>query len=90
MARIRVSPEQVRQVSSQFKQSSQQSQEIVNRLQNQITGLQGEWEGMSKEKFYGDFQTWQTNMRQFVELLNQISQQLDAIAARFEQADRPG
>jgi uncharacterized protein YukE len=29
-------------------------------------------------------------MRQFVQLLNDISQQLDAIAQRFETADRPG
>jgi len=88
MARIRISPEQVRQVGSQFKQSSQQSQEMVTRLQNTINGIMPEWEGLTRERFYQDFQQWQTSMRQFVDLLNSIGQQLDAIAARFEAADQ--
>ena len=88
MVRIRVTPEQVRQVSGQFKQASNESQQLVSRLQQAVNGLQGEWEGMTKERFYSDFQQWQTSMRNFVELLNSISQQLDAIAARFEAADK--
>ena len=88
MARIRISPDQVRQVGSQFKQSSQQSQEMVTRLQNTINNIMPEWEGLTQQRFYQDFQQWQTSMTQFVELLNGIGQQLDAIAARFEAADQ--
>lgn len=88
MARIRITPEQVRQVSTQFKQASSQSEQMVGQLQNTINSLQGEWEGMTKERFYGEFQQWATSMRQFVQLLSQIGQQLDAIAARFEAADQ--
>ena len=90
MARIRVSPERVREVSGQFKTASSQSQEIVSKLQGTINNLNSEWEGMTQQKFYSDFQNWQTNMRQFVDLLNQISTQLDAIATRFAQADQQG
>jgi WXG100 family type VII secretion target len=53
-------------------------------------GMQAEWEGMTSQKFYGDFQQWKTTMTQFVSLLNEIGGQLDNIATRFEQADRPG
>ncbi|MBM4431433.1 MAG: WXG100 family type VII secretion target [Chloroflexi bacterium] len=88
MARIKVSPEQVRQVAGQFKQASGQSQEMVNRLSQTVNSLQPDWEGMTKERFYGDFQQWSTSMRQFVELLNNIGTQLDAIAARFAAADQ--
>ncbi len=88
MARIKITPDQVRQVGSQFKQASQQSQDMVNRLQNTINGMEPEWEGLTKERFYQEFQQWRTSMTQFVELLNNIGQQLDAIAARFEAADQ--
>ena len=90
MARIRVTPERVREVSQQFKSASGQSQELVSKLQSTINNLNSEWEGMTQQKFYSDFQNWQQNMRQFVELLNQISKQLDAIAQRFAQADQQG
>ena len=88
MARIRITPDQVRQVGSQFKQASQQSNEMVGRLQSTMSGMEGEWEGLTKERFYQKFQQWRTSMNQFVELLNGIGQQLDSIAARFEAADQ--
>jgi WXG100 family type VII secretion target len=88
MVRIKVTPEQVRQVSGEFKRAGGDSQQLVARLQQAVNNLQPDWEGMTQQKFYSDFQQWQTSMRNFVELLNSISQQLDAIAARFEAADK--
>lgn len=88
MARIKITPDQVRQVGNQFKQASQQSQEMVSRLQNTMNGMEGEWEGLTKQRFYQEFQQWRSSMNQFVELLNGIGQQLDSIAARFEAADQ--
>ncbi|MDH7578617.1 MAG: WXG100 family type VII secretion target [Bacillota bacterium] len=88
MVKILITPEQVRQVSAQFKQASQQSQEMVTRLQNQVNSLQPEWAGLTKERFYQEFTQWQATMRQFVDLLNGIGQQLDAIAQKFETVDR--
>jgi WXG100 family type VII secretion target len=88
MARIKITPDQVRQVGNQFKQASQQSNEMVSQLQNTMSGMEGEWEGLTKQRFYQEFQQWRTSMNQFVELLNGIGQQLDAIAARFEAADQ--
>ena len=88
MARIKITPDQDRQVGSQFKQASQQSQEMVSRLQNTMNGMEPEWEGLTKERFYQEYEQWRNSMNQFVELLNGIGQQLDAIAARFEAADQ--
>jgi WXG100 family type VII secretion target len=87
--RIRITPEQVKQVSSMFRDASGTSQDMVSRLGATIKGMESEWEGMTKEKFFNDFQQWETAMRQFVELLNGISTQLDQIAERFMAADRP-
>jgi WXG100 family type VII secretion target len=88
MARIKITPEQVRQVANQFKSESQQSQQMVSRLQQQVNSMQPEWEGMTSQRFYADFQQWQTTMRQFVELLQGIGTELDQIATRFETVDR--
>lgn len=88
MARIKVTPEQVHEVANQFKQASQQSQEIVNRLQSTMSSLQPEWEGMTQQRFYGEYEQWRNSMNQFVQLLQSIAQQLDAIADRFAAADQ--
>lgn len=88
MARIRITPDQVRGVAQQFKSASGESQGMVQKLQSAINSLESEWEGMTKQRFYQEFQQWQQTMSQFVELLNGIGQQLDAIAARFEAADQ--
>ncbi len=86
--RIKITPEQVRQVANQFKQASQQSQEIVNRLQATMNNLQPDWEGITQQRFYGEYEQWRTSMNQFIQLLQSIGQQLDAIAERFAAVDR--
>lgn len=88
MARIKVTPEQVHEVANQFKQASQQSQDMVSRLQSTMNSLQPEWEGMTQQRFYGEYEQWKTSMNQFVQLLQSIGQQLDAIADRFAAADQ--
>lgn len=88
MARIKITPDQIRQVGNQFKQASQQSNDMVSKLQSTMSGMEGEWEGLTKQRFYQEFQQWRTSMNQFVELLNGIGQQLDTIAARFQAADQ--
>lgn len=88
MPRIKVTPDQVHQVASQFKNASSQTQDMVSRLQQTMDGLQAEWEGLAQQRFYGDYQQWRTTMNSFVQLLGQISTQLDQIAERFAQADQ--
>lgn len=87
MARINITPEQVRQAAGQFQQAGQQSQEMVTHLTQTMNGMQPEWEGMTAQRFYSDFQQWQGSMRQFVELLESIGQQLNQIADRFAGVD---
>lgn len=90
MQRIRIQPEQVRQTAGQFRTASQESGAIINRLQGQIGALSQEWEGVTKERFYQEFEQWQRAMAQFVELLDGIGLQLHSIAERFESVDRAG
>lgn len=86
--RILISPDEVRAVAAQFRQSSSQSQEMVNRLSATINDMEPRWDGLTKQKFYGDFTQWKTQMTHFVTLLSEIQDQLNTIADRFEAADQ--
>lgn len=86
--RILISPEQVDQVANQFKQSGEQSQQIVASLTQAINGMEGQWEGMTKQRFFQEFQEANKQMQLFVQTLNSINQELAAIATRFRTVDQ--
>lgn len=86
--RIKITPEMVRQAGHQFQQASSQSEDMINRLNTQMQALHAEWEGMTQQQFYTQFEEWKTRMNQFKVMLSDISSQLVTIAARFEAADR--
>lgn len=87
MSLIKITPEQVRQVAGQFRQAGERSQEIVASLNTQVSGMESEWAGATKTKFYQEFVQWDAKMREFVQLLAGIGHQLDEIATNFEEAD---
>lgn len=88
MARITITPEEVHQAASKFKNASGQTQEIVSSLQSLMGSMQPQWEGMTSQRFYQDYEQWRTSMTQFVELLSRIGTELDSIADRFAAADQ--
>ena len=88
MVRITVTPEQVHEVARQFETASQQSQEMVSTLQGTMSQLDPEWEGMTAQRFYQEYQQWHQSMTQFVDLLQQIGTELHSIAERFAAADQ--
>ena len=85
--RILITPEQVEQVANQFKQSSDQSQQIVNSLTQSVNGMEGQWDGMTKQRFFQEFQEASRLMNSFVQTLDSISNELRAIAQKFRMAD---
>lgn len=88
MSEIRVSPEQLRQVASQFKSAGLQSGEMAAQLTGTVHGMEGEWAGVSKDQFFQEYQQWERVMREYINLLDRIGQQLEQVAQRFEEADR--
>ncbi|GIO96551.1 hypothetical protein J14TS5_16370 [Paenibacillus lautus] len=85
--RILVTPEQLEQVSTQFAQSGQLSSNLVERLQRSIHEMEGQWEGMTRERFYGDYQQARATMVKFVECLQSISTELKQISVKFRSTD---
>lgn len=85
--RILVTPEQLEQVSTQFAQSGQQSREIVDRLSRSILEMESQWEGMTRERFYGDYQQARATMNKYLECLQTISTDLKQISVKFRTTD---
>ncbi|MFM1652484.1 WXG100 family type VII secretion target [Brevibacillus sp. B_LB10_24] len=87
MARILITPDQVDAVANEFRQGREQSQQIIDRLNQQVNNMEGQWDGMTKQRFFQEFQEANKQMSNFLQLLESISQELTQIAARFRQAD---
>ncbi|MCF6135453.1 WXG100 family type VII secretion target [Thermoactinomyces vulgaris] len=88
MAQIQIDPDHVEQVAKQFQAKRQESEQIIQHLKGQITGLEGQWKGMTKERFFSDFQEAEQNMKNFTLLLENISTALTQIATKFRQTDQ--
>jgi WXG100 family type VII secretion target len=90
MSRIKIAPDQIRQVSSQLKQFSQEHQATSSQLSAAVNGLQGVWEEPEKDLLVQQFEQWKLAMTQFTQLVDGAAQQLDATASRFESIDAGG
>jgi len=85
---IKISPEEVRQVAKKFETASAQSNEVVSNLRSTMSNLQPNWEGLASQRFYQEYEQWNTSMKGYVDLLNRIGQELRTIATVIEEADR--
>lgn len=60
---------------------------MVQSLQSTMNNMTPSWDGMTAQRFYGDYKNWHSSMPQFDQPLSQINQELHAIADRFAAAD---
>ena len=88
MAELVISSEDLHRAAREFAQASKDSQAVIKRLEKATGVLEEKWSGVTQEMFYKHYREWRSQMGGFAILLNGISQQLNAIADRFDQADR--
>lgn len=88
MAKILVTPEEMDNVAKQFTSGAQQSQELASKLNSTIQSMQGQWEGMTQNRFFQRFEADKKSMDQYVEMLNAVATELNDIAQRFRLADQ--
>lgn len=88
MSRIKVTTEQLLHVSRQIEQWRQQLEGIRNDLTARIGFIQSQWAGATQERFFYDFQQSRSVLDRALESMVKSSQDLMAIAERFEQADQ--
>lgn len=87
MNTIKVTPEQLHQVSNQVDQARQQLEHIREDLTRQILFLQQMWLGVTQERFYDEFARSRPVLQRALESMVNTSKELKDIATRFENVD---
>ncbi len=88
MSTIKVTPEQLLHVSKQIEQGRQQLESIRSNLTARIGFIESQWAGATQERFFYDFQQSRPVLDRTLESMVNSSQDLKAIAERFQQADQ--
>ncbi|MDE8676090.1 WXG100 family type VII secretion target [Priestia aryabhattai] len=84
---IRVTPAELRDMSSRYTNESGQVQELVSRLDTMKNQLQDMWEGASSEAFAAQYEELKPSFVEMSNLLTKIAKQLDDSANVLEDTD---
>ncbi|OAX45803.1 WXG100 family type VII secretion target [Paenibacillus sp. AD87] len=87
MSTIKVTPEQLHQVSNQVDQARQQLESIRGDLTRQIMFIQTMWMGATQERFFYEFEQSRPILDKALESMVNTSNELKDIATRFQDAD---
>ncbi|SCY35841.1 WXG100 family type VII secretion target [Paenibacillus polysaccharolyticus] len=88
MSIIKVTPEQLLHLSKQIEQGRRQLESIRSDLNARIGFIESQWAGATQERFFFDFQQSRPVLDRALESMVKSSQDLRAIAKRFQQADQ--
>lgn len=88
MASIKVTPSELRTSSSKFKNNANQTSSMISQLNNEVNRLTSAWEGAAHNAFFNRYHELQPKMKEFVDVLQHISTQLDSVARQMEETDR--
>ncbi|BFH60160.1 WXG100 family type VII secretion target [Paenibacillus azoreducens] len=85
--RIKIDPEQIQRIGDRFLQCCEQNLSMAKELKSLIDGLQGDWEGKSRERFYSSYQDAHKQLESASTLLKNVGDELKAISERFRKTD---
>jgi WXG100 family type VII secretion target len=89
MATIHINTDLMRQLGQVFVQLNEQVQnQTEGQINNYIGQLEGDWQGVSRQKFEQLFQEWRSAVSQLVANGEDIGRHLQNTATMFEQADQ--
>jgi early secretory antigenic target protein ESAT-6 len=85
---IRVTPEQLQQVSTQLTAGAGNVDATLAQLASQVAPLGSDWAGVAQVRFQQLWMEWQTNARGLQEALNGIAQLMGQAAANYESTEQ--
>lgn len=88
MGSVNLSTQHILTAAQEFASASKESQALVANLDKVTEDLKAKWSGSAQQAFYQHHVEWRTLMRGQVALLAAISSELQALAARYEKADK--
>ncbi|MCU9612787.1 WXG100 family type VII secretion target [Caldibacillus lycopersici] len=85
---IRLTPEELREVSRQYNNESSNVTELIGRLDTMANHLQDVWEGTSSEAFIQQYYELKPSFEKMAVLLADVSKQLHDSASILEDTDQ--
>jgi len=85
---IRMTPDQMRQRSSDVNAQGNAFNDVINRMQGIINELQTEWEGQASRAFYDQFNRLKPAFLDMRQLIEDIGTQLNSTAIAVENLDQ--
>lgn len=87
MARIALTPEELRAVAANFNTKSEEMREMISFLRQQVGTLEGTFEGSAKEAFTNTWDEIAQTMDNVPNVIESIGNQLTAVANTMENTD---
>lgn len=88
MTEFSVPTDELYEAAKEFDEVGKASQLLVERLERATSELEKKWSGAAKQVFFKNYKQWHQTMQGHIALLNSISREMNAMADRFEQADK--
>ncbi|HEV2754963.1 MAG TPA: WXG100 family type VII secretion target [Actinomycetota bacterium] len=85
---IRVTPEQLQQVSGQLRAGASNVDGILAQLASNVAPLGSDWAGVAQARFQELWAQWQRNARGLNDALNGISQLMSQASANYDQTEQ--
>ena len=87
MADIRINPDQVDSVSSQFTSKRGELEGLVSQANSLMSSLQGAWTGTRATKTYNEWESLKPSLTTAIQTLQHASDVLKSAASDFRSAD---
>jgi len=89
MPTIHVNTDLMRQLGTVFLQLNDQiGNQIEPQIQGNVSQLEGDWQGVSRQRYDQLYQQWRTATTQVVQAGEDLGRHLQNTATNFEQADQ--
>lgn len=85
---IRVTPEQLQQVSGQLRSGASNVDGILAQLAANVAPLGSDWAGVAQARFQELWAQWQRNARGLNDALNGIAQLMQQASANYDQTEQ--
>lgn len=86
-ARIAITPQELHDAATQFTQKADEIRDIITALRQQVSSLDGSWEGAAKTQYFANFEQAGQMLDQIPEGADGIASTLTAIAKSITEMD---
>ena len=84
---IRMTPDRMRQCSSEFRVCGQTFEDTIAKMQSLLNTLEGEWDGQACAEYVNQFNSLKPSFNKMRNLIEDLSLQLNGTANAVEELD---